>query len=67
MVEYFHGMECFLPGMREEDAVVISRVGGGGRAVDTSMGKGKLPPTRLKLKQRPCLRSIRLVEACYSV
>ena len=29
MVEYFHGMECFLPGMREEDAVVISRVGGG--------------------------------------
>ena len=39
MVEYFHGMECFLPGMREEDAVVISRVGGGGRAVDTSMGQ----------------------------
>ena len=31
MVEYFHGMECFLPGMREEDAVIISRVGGGGK------------------------------------
>ena len=41
MVEYFHGMECFLPGMREEDAVVISRVGGGGKIFFLRGGGGK--------------------------